>query len=299
VLENIVQLAVLAVTFSQQLLYGAILGIVQGISEWLPISSKTQIIIVATYLLKLSFNNAYAFGLFMEIGTILAAIIYFRNEVTSAVMALFGRGGKDGRLMLKYLVISTVFTGVIGCILYLFVDSLEGAYNLGLPMAILGLILIGDAILIRYSRSKHRKNPKAVTKTLSNMTAADCAIVGIVQGIAALPGVSRSGITTSALLLMGVKTDEAFRLSFISMILATTGAVALTLIASRASIASSVALIGTSGILVSIIVATAVSLVFMRFLLDMARRSSIVYLVLALGIIALVGGVLTGVYYVP
>ena len=56
------------------------MGIIQGISEWLPISSKMQIIVSSTYLLKLTFQQAYTFGLFMEIGTIIAAFTYFRKD---------------------------------------------------------------------------------------------------------------------------------------------------------------------------------------------------------------------------
>ena len=82
-------LAALAI-FGNSVTSGIILGIVQGISEWLPISSKTQIIIASTYLIHLTFNQAYTFGLFMEIGTIFAAIIYFRKELYSLIKALIG-----------------------------------------------------------------------------------------------------------------------------------------------------------------------------------------------------------------
>ena len=77
-----------------QLLYSVIIGIIQGISEWLPISSKTQIIVASTYLLKLSFQQAYTFGLFMEIGTLVAAIIYFRKELAELVQVLLGSKDK-------------------------------------------------------------------------------------------------------------------------------------------------------------------------------------------------------------
>ncbi len=293
-LEKLPGTLVLSVALSQQLVYGLALGIVQGISEWLPISSKTQIIILATYLLKMPFNQAYVFGLFMEIGTILAAIIYFRKEVASMIMSLFGKGSAEGRFLLKYVVVSTIFTGIIGSIIYLYVNSLQGAYNIGLPMIILGFILIGDALFIKYSRSRYSKNKNR--RTVSQLGFKDYIIVGMVQGIAALPGVSRSGATTSALLLLNVETDEAFRLSFINMILATSGAVLLTLIASRASVYSSIAAIGAYGLLISIIVATLISLLFIGFLLNIAKKSSIVYLITALGIIALLGGVLASLY---
>jgi len=293
-LGKIMGLIVLSVTLSQQVLYGIALGVIQGISEWLPISSKTQIIIFSTYLLKMSFNDAYTFGLFMEIGTIFAAVIYFRKEVFSMMMALFGKGGAEGKFLLKYVVVSTIFTGIIGSIIYLYVDSLQGAYNIGLPMILLGFILIGDALFIKYSRSRYGKNKNR--RTVSQMGFKDYIIIGVVQGIAALPGVSRSGATTSALLLLNVETDEAFRLSFINMILATSGAVLLTLIVSKASVYSSITAIGTYGLLISIVVATLISLFFIGFLLNIAKKSSIIYLISALGVIALVGGLLASLY---
>ena len=72
------------------MIYAAIIGIIQGISEWLPISSKTQIIVSSTYLLQLTFQQAYTFGLFMEIGTIIAAIVYFRKELIEMIQVLLG-----------------------------------------------------------------------------------------------------------------------------------------------------------------------------------------------------------------
>lgn len=283
-----------SILLSWQIVYGIILGIVQGISEWLPISSKTQIIIVSTYLLKLNFNQAYAFGLFMEIGTVFAAIIYFRKEVLSIIEVLFKKRNFESWALFKFVLVSTIFTGVIGTALYLAVNSLQGTYNLGLPMLVLGVILICDALFIQYSRSNYNKNKNR--KTLSQMSFLDYAVVGIAQGISALPGVSRSGATTSALLLLNVETDEAFRLSFIDMILATIGAILLTIIVSSASIASDIASIGIYGLLISIAVATAISLFFISFLLNIAKKSSIVYLISALGVIALVGGILTALY---
>jgi undecaprenyl-diphosphatase len=292
--ENAIHLLVLAITLSQQLVYGTILGVVQGVSEWLPISSKTQIIIVSTYLLNFSFNQAYAFGLFMEIGTVFASVIYFRKEVVSMIRALFGKGGIEGMFLLKYVVVSTVVTGILGSALYLVVDSLQGTYNVGLPMMVVGLVLIGDALFIRYSRSKYADRKKR--RTVARLGPKDYLAVGIAQGIAALPGVSRSGATTSALLLLNVDADEAFRLSFIDMIFATTGAIVLTWVASRSAVTSSIsAMGGYGGLLLSIVVATAVSLVLIRLLLGIAKKSSIVYLTAALGVIALFGGILAAV----
>lgn len=290
-IELIVQYFTFILLSVQQIIYGIILGIVQGISEWLPISSKTQIIFVSTYLLHLTFQQAYAFGLFMEIGTILAAVIYFRKELWELVNVLLSHGTAESKELFKYVIVSMLATAVIAGPIYIFLEkSLTGTYNLGIPMLIMGLVLIGDALLIKYSRSKYNNDKNR--RTLLHMNIKDYLLIGIAQGIAALPGVSRSGATTSTMLLLNVEAKEAFRLSFIDMIFATSAAVVLTLVASRSAISSALAIIGISGLIISIIVATIVSLFLINFLLGIARKTSIIYLTSGLGMIALIGGVL-------
>ncbi|EZQ11531.1 UDP pyrophosphate phosphatase [Candidatus Acidianus copahuensis] len=115
-----------------------LIGIVQGISEWLPISSKTQVLLTSHFLLGLDVAIAYTFGLFMELGSIGSALIYFRREVKNVF--------KDKKLLV-YLVIVTLVTGIIGVPLYIISDKiLQNAYNPGIPMIILGIALIIDGI---------------------------------------------------------------------------------------------------------------------------------------------------------
>ncbi|MCL5427997.1 MAG: undecaprenyl-diphosphatase [Candidatus Marsarchaeota archaeon] len=276
---------------------GAALGIVQGISEWLPISSKTQIMIASSYLLNLNLNIAsnfslvYTFGLFMEIGTILASLIYFRKDVVNLLKYLVRKGSPTDRKLFNYVIVSTIVTGLVGAPLYLVVDSLSGAYNLGIPMLILGAVLILDAVLIKIARSKYAVNKDR--RTLQSLGIKEYVLVGFAQGLAALPGVSRSGATTSTLLLLNVDAGDAFRLSFIDMILATSGAVVLTLVARRHQVMHAISLITVPGLIISIIVATIISLFMITFLLNEAKKTRILYITAALGIIAIIGGVLS------
>ena len=272
-----------------QLLYAIILGIIQGVSEWLPISSKTQIIVSSTYLLKLTFQEAYAFGLFMEVGTLAAAIIYFRRELANLVQVLAGSHDRMKRKLFSYILIVTVITGLIGVPLYLIAESITGI-ALGIPMLVLGLILIGDAALIRYSRQ--RKEKGVAPRKLENLTVKDYLLVGITQGISSLPGVSRSGITTSTMLLLNVEPDEAFRLSFTAGIFAAAGAFGLTLVASRHSVVASVAGIGLGGLVVAIITSTVISLFLIDFLIKVAGKQKITYVTAGLGIVAIASGLI-------
>jgi undecaprenyl-diphosphatase len=295
VLPDFITAVAIAILSYSQVFYGVVLGVIQGISEWLPISSKTQILIASNYLFHLNFSEAYVFGLFMEIGTITAAVIYFRKEIASLTRALFRIGTKGERALFNYVVVSTIATGIVATPLYLIVDSIQGSYNIGFPMVLIGIVLIGDAILIKRTRSRARASKKG-RKKLGDLGIKEYIIVGIAQGIAALPGVSRSGITTSTLLLLDVDTGDAFRLSFIDMIFSTTGAVFLTLFASKSAVLSAIGTIGASGLLIAIVVATIISILLIGFLLDMAKRSKIVYFISALGIIAIVGGAISAVF---
>ena len=272
-----------------QLLYSVIIGIIQGISYWIPISSKTQIIVSSTYLLKLTYQQAYTFGLFMEIGTIFAAVIYFRKELVGMLRVLLGSKDEASRSLLVYVVFVTLATGVVGAPLYLIADSVKGI-AVGIPMLLIGIVLIADAGIIRYSRKKREKGVNS--RKLGSLTFKDYVLIGVSQGIAALPGVSRSGITTSAMLLMNVEPDEAFRLSFLAGIFASIGAFGLSLVATKSNVATAIGGIGLAGLAVAIIVSTVVSLFLIDYLIKVAGKSKIVYLTAALGIIAMASGLL-------
>ena len=123
------------------LLFSVLLGLVQGISEWLPISSKTQVLYASYILFSLPIAAGYAFGLFLEIGSLGSAITYFRKDI----IALF----HDRRLFM-YLLIVTIFTAIIGAPLYYITDLYlqHTSPFIGVPMIALGLALIGSGVFI-------------------------------------------------------------------------------------------------------------------------------------------------------
>lgn len=267
---------------------GVVLGVVQGIAEWLPISSKTQIIIVSTLLLGLSFNQGYTLGLFLELATFFAAVVYFRREVILVLKSIFNKNLPEWRLLLKFLFVATLVTGVMGIIIYRSIESLSLGSAIGIPMILLGAILLLDGFLIRLSRRVY-----TATKTLQNMALRDYLIIGFAQGLAAFPGVSRSGVTVSTMLLMKTEAKESFRLSFLALIPASIGATAVTLIFSRGTISSTVGLLSPLMIAVALVVAFVVGIVTVRWLLKVASNEKITTLVFALGALAIAGGIIS------
>lgn len=264
--------------------YAVLLGLVQGISEWLPVSSKTQIIFASTILFSLPLAVAYAFGLFMEIGSVGSAVAYFRKDIR----ALF-----HDRRLLVYLLIVTAVTGLVGAPLYYLTDRVltSSPYNIGIPMILLGLVLIGIGFFIRYSRTKPRLIVGLEQMKLKNYVA-----IGIAQGIAALPGVSRSGMTVSTMLLMGVKPEQAFRLSYLAYIPASLGAFFVTLILSRSQVDTAIQVVEPTGILIAIATSAIVGIVVISYLLKFAKRSRIYIIDFVLGAIALALGILATIY---
>lgn len=264
--------------------YAIILGLVQGTSEWLPISSKTQILFASTLLFSLPLAVAYAFGLFMEIGSVGSALVYFRRDIRLVF--------KDRKLV-RYLVVVTVFTGIVGAPLYYLTDKVlsTSPYNIGIPMVLLGLVLIGTGLYIRYSRTKPR-----VAVGLEEMKLKNYVLVGIAQGIAALPGVSRSGMTVSTMLLMGVKPEQAFRLSYLAYIPASLGAFFVTLVLSRSQVDTAIQAVEPTGILIAIATSALIGIVVISYLLKFAKTSRIYIIDFVLGTIALVLGIIATIF---
>jgi undecaprenyl-diphosphatase len=269
-------------------LLGVVLGVVQGVSEWLPISSKTQVILASTFLFNLGIKEAYALGLFLEAGTFVAALYYFRREAWDVLRALVGKGDEEGRALLKFLLIVTALTAVVGVSIYVTaLSSISGAV-VGVPMLLLGAILIADGVIVKLARG--RRTP---TRGLSDLKMKDLVIIGIVQGIAALPGVSRSGVTVSAMLLLGVNARDSFRLSFLALIPASIGAAGVTVVLSPVDVGGAISTIGYPSILLAIAVSIVIGVLFIRLLLRAAGSQRIALLAFGLGVLAILSGVVS------
>ncbi|MEJ2780279.1 undecaprenyl-diphosphate phosphatase [Stygiolobus sp. CP850M] len=256
-----------------------ILGIVQGISEWLPISSKTQELLASHFLIGLAITVAYTFGLFMEMGSIGSASIYFRKDV----MAVF----RD-KFLLKFLVIVTLVTGIVGVPLYVISDKLlQNAYNPSIPMLVLGVILILDGIYIKFTRENIKP------RELREMSLKHIVIIGFAQGLAALPGVSRSGMTVSTMLLLGIKPEEAFKYSYLAYIPAALGAVFTTLVFTRHNVSYAIHYIGIEGLILAVVTALITGILVIGILMKVAKTRKVYLINFMLGAIAIVVSLVT------
>ncbi len=197
------------------LISAIILGILQGITEWLPISSSGQGMGAMITFFGLGVGDAFSLVIYLHLGTLLAVILRFWGDVKRILYSL--PEFREDKLV-QFILVSTLFTTIIGIPIYMLMKDMFLSLYGGLVMAIIGIFLMSTGLILYVSKGR------AGRKELKNITITDMAIAGISQGIAILPGISRSGITISALLFTRVRQEDALRLSFLMSIPAVIGA---------------------------------------------------------------------------
>jgi undecaprenyl-diphosphatase len=207
-----------------ELVIAFLAGIVQGVVEWLPVSSQGNL---ALFLSAVGTDPEIALqlALFLQLGTTLSAATYYREDIAVAIRASPGwrpQSAYEGEnALVSYIVVACLMTGLVGIPLYILAIDVASDLTGGVFVAVIGVLLILTGVAQIASESLSvamRETP----------TLLDSVLVGAVQGVAILPGVSRSGVTTSALLFRSYDPPAAFRLSFLLSIPASVGAAALT-----------------------------------------------------------------------
>ncbi len=188
------------------------LGIIQGLAEFLPVSSSGHLALLET-VFHFNQTQKLSYTAFLHIGTALALIYFFRKKIIDIFTKLFSKNiqqKKDNFSLIIKIIIGTIPIGVIG---YLAQDKIDLLFNKPIFSAIF-LIITG---VILYSTRFTRATKMQVSYL-------DAILIGIAQAIALLPGISRSGITISLALLLGLSQTEGFEFSFLLSIPAVIGA---------------------------------------------------------------------------
>jgi undecaprenyl-diphosphatase len=201
----------------------AVLGLVEGITEFLPVSS-TGHLLVAERVLNVGQNNntkeaTDAYTVIIQLGAILAVLVVSWRRIQSIIMGLIGKS-EEGRKLLIALICAIVPTAIIGLVL----DKTAEKYLLKVPVVAAAWILGAVAIFLLQARYK---NAQAGGKALELLTPKNAVVIGLVQTLAvALPGTSRSLVTILAAVVLGFSLSAAVEFSFL-LGLATLSAAAL------------------------------------------------------------------------
>jgi len=178
-----------------------ILGVVQGITEFFPISSSGHLVVIQSLF---GLKEELAFDVFLHFGTLAAILIYFRKDIIALL--------KDIKLVLL-IITASIPTTIIG---FLFKDAVEKFF--GMPNVVGYMLILTGALLLAASFYQRFMLPMRGMGFLNSI------IIGIAQGIAVMPGISRSGATIGAGILCGLEKELAFKFSFLLAIPAILGA---------------------------------------------------------------------------
>jgi len=194
-----------------------VLGFVQGVGEFLPISSSAHLILVPKILNWADFGQT--FDVSLHIGTLAAVIVYFREDILrlakAFISSLKNRSALDFDSKLCYYIILATVPGAVAGKLFedVIENSIRGSVNL-----ISGLLILMGLIL--YVADKSGKK----TLDIKNLGLKSSFLIGLSQALAIVPGFSRSGVTMTSALLLGFSSEAAARFSFLLSIPITLGA---------------------------------------------------------------------------
>jgi len=193
-----------------------ILGIVQGLTEFLPVSSSGHLVVVPAIF---GWDQpSLTFDLVLHFGTLLAVLAVYRSDLRELLLSLVNRGADPvrARRLLILLAIGTAPAAAAGLALgSLLEDAFAAPTSAAVLLVATALVLLGAEWVANRPRRQHREIDAAVSGG-----------IGIAQAVSILPGISRSGSTIAAALALGVERGEAARFSFLLSIPAIVGAIA-------------------------------------------------------------------------
>ena len=277
-----------------------IMGIIQGVAEFLPISSSGHLVIFKI-LLKMNTDTGMLFDVLLHLGTLVAVFIVFWEDIKALIVegfsllfdcaynigCLFRKDKKYRKIVdtpyrrfVMLIIVSTIPTGILGILLKDVIElSSETLLIPGCMLLLTGVLLtIADRI-------------SGTTVTEKDATYGNAALIGTAQGIATMPGLSRSGTTIAACLLCGFDRNFAVRYSFIMSIPAILGALLLELLDFSASTIS-IGVVEWAAYVVGTIVSGIVGYICIKTMLVIVRGKKFKYFAwycFGMGIIAIVG----------
>jgi undecaprenyl-diphosphatase len=249
----------------EQLFKTIILGLIQGFAEWLPISSTAHLTLAELFL---NLKATPLLGVTLHVGTLIVVVFYFRREVKSILMSLVRWDFKtEYGQFIPFIVVATIPTGIIGLLYVIFLqNTIETAPTPSLILIIGITFLIGATIVYTSRIGKEDKNDITYKLAL---------IMGTAQGLAIFQGLSRSGVTISTALLLGLKREKAFKFSFLLSIPAVIGDLATEAYTQHGQFATQA--IGPIDLLVGIVVAMIAGYIAIKLVANTVRSKRFHY----------------------
>ena len=210
-----------------------ILGIVQGLTEFLPVSSSGHLVVAQHYLPGFS-GPPLPFDVLLHLGTLISLIVYFHRDIRRIIRSFFVRSSREDagfRRLGVLIVIGSIPTAVIGIGLEdVFERMFANPKTVPIMFLITACVLLGAEMYVRRMGNEDEVSDQSAEDTSLDRRTAESVnvwralLIGFIQGCAIVPGISRSGTTIAAGIFSGVQREESARFSFLLSIPAIFGA---------------------------------------------------------------------------
>ena len=241
-----------------------ILGIIQGLTEFLPISSSGHLEI-GSYILNTNTSENLLFSIVVHIATALSILIVFKKDIKKILSSLFKFSNNDDTQFILKIILSSVPVGLIGIF---FEDKVENLFNGNIFLVGIMLIITSCILAITHLQKKDSK------KQVSFLSAF---IIGIAQSIAILPGISRSGITISTALLLKINKKEATKFSFLMVLIPIFGIMIIKLFKSFNSIETLSTEIELTSLIIGFFSALVSGIIACKWMIKIIQKSNLIY----------------------
>lgn len=188
-------------------LQAILLGIVQGITEFLPVSSSGHLQI-AKALLGVEIEENLTFDVTLHAATVLSTLVVLRSEIARLIKGLFSRRFTSEQAYVLKIVVSMIPIGIVG---FCFKEQLDALLDAPYILAFVGAMLLATAALLAFAYCARPREKAEISYR-------DAFIIGLAQAVAALPGLSRSGSTIATGLLLGNRKEAVAQFSFLMVL---------------------------------------------------------------------------------
>ncbi|MBQ5703695.1 MAG: undecaprenyl-diphosphate phosphatase [Alistipes sp.] len=239
-----------------------ILGAVQGLTEFLPVSSSGHLQI-AKALLGVEIEENLAFDTTLHAATVLSTIVILWPEIKRLVVGIFSRHFNEEQAYVLKILLSMIPIGVVGFALKDYLDLMLGSPYI---LTIVGAMLLLTAALLAfayYARPRQKEN----------ISYRDAFIIGLAQAVAAMPGLSRSGSTIATGLILGNKKEAMAQFSFLMVLAPILGEMFLNIVKGEVVFAS----IGVVPMIAGFVAAFVVGCLACKFMIDIVKRGKLIW----------------------
>lgn len=250
-----------------------VLGAVQGLTEFLPVSSSGHLQL-AKELLGVELEENLTFDVVLHAATVLSTIVVLWREIAGLFRGLFTRGMNDEKSYIVKLIISMIPIGIVG---FMFKDKIDAILASNYVMVVVGAMLLLTALLLSFAYYAKPRQKDAISYR-------DAFIIGVAQAVAAMPGLSRSGSTIATGLLLGNRKEVVATFSFLMVLAPIMGETLLNVLDGGLVISG----VSTAALVAGFLTAFVVGCLACRFMIDIVKRGKLIWFALYCAVVGII-----------